>query len=143
VLLSWESADFIDPSAFDSFDQQGRGARIRLPRQREGRMTLRLSMLVFFLCLSGCEMAEQRPASEQNGKQQKLADLNRQKADAVYEIQLRQDEMTEMERTARKPGVIGVGNQWLERHNRLKEEIIKLKVKFHDLELQIDNLAKQ
>jgi len=51
--------------------------------------------------------------------------------------------MTEMERTARKLGVVGVSNQWLERHNRLKEEIIKLKVKIHDLELQIDNLAKQ
>src|SRR6266480_4946315 len=111
--------------------------------EREGGMTLRLLMLAFLLCLSGCEMAEQRPASEQNSKQQKLADLNRQKADAVYEIQLRQDEMTEMERTARKLGVVGVSNQWLERHNRLKEEIIKLKVKIHDLELQIDSLAKQ
>jgi hypothetical protein len=84
----------------------------------------------------------QRPASGQDSKQQKLVDLNRQKADALYEIQLRQDEIKEMEATSRKPGVVGVSNEWLERHNQLKEEIIKLRVKIHDLELQMDDLAK-
>jgi hypothetical protein len=43
------------------------------------------------------------------------------------------DEMKQMETTAKKPGVVGVSNQWLERHN----QIIKLKVQVHDLELQI------
>jgi peptidoglycan hydrolase CwlO-like protein len=107
------------------------------------RTALRLSVFVLLLiCLSGCDTADsQRPASQQDTKQQKLADLNRQKADALYEIQLRQDEMKEMEATAKRPGV-GVSKEWLERHNQLKEEIIKLKVKIHDLELQIDDLAK-
>jgi hypothetical protein len=83
-------------------------------------------------------------SSEQqdNNRQQKLVELNRQKPDALYEIQLRQDEMKEMEATAKKPGVVDVTNEWLERHNRLKEEVIKLKVKVHDLELQLDSLAK-
>lgn len=89
-------------------------------------------------------MDSQRPASEsqQHDRKEKLAELKRQKADAVYEIQLRQDEMKEMETTASKPGVVGVSNEWLERHNRLKEEIINLKVKVHDLDLQIENLAQ-
>ncbi len=47
-----------------------------------------------------------------------------------------------METTAKKPGVVGVSDEWLKRHNQLKEEIIKLRVKVHDLELQIDALAK-
>jgi hypothetical protein len=108
------------------------------------RTTLRLSVFVLLLiCLSGCDMADsQRPASGQDSKQQKLVDLNRQKADALYEIQLRQDEMKEMEATVKKPGVVGVSKVWLERHNQLKEEIIKLRVKIHDLELQMDDLAK-
>jgi hypothetical protein len=107
-------------------------------------MTLRLSVFVLLLiCLSGCDMADsQRPASGQDSKQQKLVGLNRQKADALYEMQLRQDEIKEMEATSRKPGVVGVSNEWLERHNQLKEEIIKLRVKIHDLELQMDDLAK-
>lgn len=107
--------------------------------------TLRRSMPVFLLlvCLSGCDIDSQRPASEQqDSKQQKLADLNRQKADALYEIQLRQDEMKDMEATAKKPGVVGVSKEWLDRHNQLKEELIKLRVKVHDLDLQIDSLGK-
>jgi hypothetical protein len=107
-------------------------------------MAARLS--IFFLlviCLAGCGATDsQRPASEQDSKQQKLADLSRQKADALYEIQLRQDEIKEMEATAHKPGVVGVSQEWLERHNLLKEEIIKLRVKVHDLELQIDSFGK-
>lgn len=110
-------------------------------------MILRLSIALFLLlmCMSGCDTLDSSQSTnrQQGDKQQKIADLNRQKADALYEIQLRQDEMREMETTARKPGVVGVSNQWLERHNRLKEEIIKLKVKVHDLELQIDDVAKQ
>jgi hypothetical protein len=50
--------------------------------------------------------------------------------------------MKEMEATVKKPGVVGVSKEWLERHNQLKEEIIKLRVKIHDLELQMDDLAK-
>ncbi|MGB2662734.1 MAG: hypothetical protein WAK48_01945 [Candidatus Acidiferrum sp.] len=69
-------------------------------------------------------------------------ELNRQKADALYEIQLREDEMKHMGTTVKRPGVAGVSNQCLERHNQLKEEIIKLKVQVHDLELQIDALSK-
>jgi hypothetical protein len=103
--------------------------------------------LVAPFTLSGCDdyqSGPQRPTSEQqqDSKQQRLAELNRQKADALYEIQLRQDEMKEMEATVRKPGIVGVSHEWLERHNRLKEEIIKLRVKVHDLELQMDDLAK-
>jgi len=41
-----------------------------------------------------------------------------------------------------KPGTVGVSDEWLERHNSLKEEIIKLKVKVHDLDLQIEDLAQ-
>jgi hypothetical protein len=39
--------------------------------------------------------------------------------------------------------VVGATKEWLERHNRLKEEIIKLEVKLHDLELQIDAVTNQ
>ena len=106
----------------------------------------RLLIFVFSLsvCLIGCSTvdSERSASTQQNAKQQKLADLNRQKADAAYEIQLRQDEMKEMETTAKKPGVVGVSDEWLKRQNQLKEEIIKLRVKVHDLELQIDALAK-
>jgi hypothetical protein len=31
----------------------------------------------------------------------------------------------------------GVSNEWLERHNHLREEITRLKVKAHDLDLQM------
>ena len=99
-----------------------------------------LSSLLLFV---GCETTDsQRPASEQqDNKKQRLADLNRQKADALYEIQLREDEMKEMEATAKKPGVVGVSNEWLKRHNQLKEETIQLRVKIHDLQLQINSLS--
>jgi hypothetical protein len=107
---------------------------------------LRLSMFALLLSvsLSGCDTNDlQRSSSgQQESKQQKLADLKRQKADAIYEIDLRQDEMKEMETNARKPGIVGVSKQWLERHNHLKEEITKLRVKNHDLDLQIEELAK-
>jgi hypothetical protein len=102
------------------------------------------------VCLTGCDTVSPSdprgsgPTSEQVEKQhQKLADLNRQKADAEYEIQLRQDEMDQMEATSKKPGVVGVSNEWIQRHDRLKEDIIQLKVKVHDLELQIDAAGKQ
>jgi hypothetical protein len=99
-------------------------------------------------------MDSQRPASEsqQHDRKDKLAELKRLRGDAVYEIQLRQDEMKEMETTAvptagksgnaSKPGTGGVSDEWLERHDGLKEEIIKLKVKVHDLDLQIEDLAQ-
>jgi hypothetical protein len=108
-------------------------------------MMLRLSFigLLLLLGIGGCDVAsttDPRPTIEI--KQQKLVELNRQKADALYEIQLREDEMTQMKTTVKRPGVVGVSNQWLERHNQLKEEIIKLKVQVHDLELQIDSLSK-
>jgi len=119
------------------------------------RRTVRRSILFFFLLtsLSGCgAMDSQRPASDsqQHDRKEKLAELKRLKADAVYEIQLRQEEMKEMETkemetTASKPGkpgTVGVSDEWLERHNGLKEEIIKLKVKVHDLDLQIEDLAQ-
>jgi hypothetical protein len=108
-------------------------------------MTLFRALLVLLLmCLCGCDtnstpgaMSEQRVS-----KQARLAELNRQKADTLYELQLRQDEMKEMEATSRKPGVVGVTNGWLERHNHLKEEVTKLKVKIHDLEIRIEAASR-
>ena len=99
-------------------------------------------------------MDAQRPASEnqQHDRKEKLTELKRLRGDAVYEIQLRQDEMKEMETTATptaskstnasKQGTVGVSDEWLERHDGLKEEIIKLKVKVHDLDLQIEDLGQ-
>jgi hypothetical protein len=99
-------------------------------------------------------MDAQRPASEsqQHDRKEKLTELKRLRGDAVYEIQLRQDEMKEMETTATptasksgnvsKSGAASVSDEWLERHDGLKEEIIKLKVKVHDLDLQIEDLGQ-
>ena len=116
---------------------------------------MRRSILFFFLLtsLGGCDARDSlRPASEsqQHDRKEKLAELKRLKADAVYEIQLRQEEIKEMETKEMettaikpgKPGTVGVSDEWLERHNSLKEEIIKLKVKVHDLDLQIEGLAQ-
>ena len=108
-------------------------------------MTLfRLLPLLLLMCLSSCDTTSSPGATseQQDSKQQKLVELNRQKADALYELQLRQDEMKEMEATSKKPGVVGVTNEWLERHNQLKEEIIKLKVRVHDLELQTEAASR-
>jgi hypothetical protein len=104
-----------------------------------------LPALLLLACLNGCAgdvASTSDPRSASEIRQQKVAELNRQKADALYEIQLREDEMKQMEATTKKPGIVGVSNQWLERHDQLKEEIIKLKVQVHDLELQIDALSK-
>jgi hypothetical protein len=45
-----------------------------------------------------------------------------------------------MEKSAHRPGIIGVSKQWLERHNYLQEQIVKLKVKQHDIDQQIADL---
>jgi hypothetical protein len=116
---------------------------------------VRRPILFFFLLtsLSGCgAMDAQRPASEnqQHDRKEKLTELKRLKADALYEIQLRQEEMKEMETKemettaskSGKPGTVVVSDEWLERHDRLKEEIIKLKVKVKDLDLQMEDLAQ-
>jgi peptidoglycan hydrolase CwlO-like protein len=109
----------------------------------------KLLLAAVIVCLTGCDTVSPsdprgRTTSEQADKQlQKLANLNGQKADAEYEIQLRQDEMDQMEATVKKPGVVGVSNEWIQRHNRLKEDILELKAKVHDLELRIDAASKQ
>jgi hypothetical protein len=119
--------------------------------------TVRRSIPFFILPTSlsgGGAMDAQRPTSEiqQRDRKEKLTELKRLRGDAVYEIQLRQDEMKEMETTASptagksgnvsKPGTVGFSDERLERHDGLKEEIIKLKVKVHDLDLQIEDLAQ-
>jgi hypothetical protein len=84
--------------------------------------------------------------AQQDATRKKIADLLREKSDALYEIQLREDEMKDMETTAykpgAKPGVVGVSDEWLQRHIQLKEEVIKLKVKVHDLDAQVADLSK-
>jgi hypothetical protein len=115
---------------------------VEVSKMRSIRLLLALLSLV---CLNGCAgdvASTTDPRSASEIKQQKVTELNRQKADALYEIQLREEEMKQMEAITKKPGVVGVSNQWLERHNQLKEEVIQLKVKVHDLDLQIDSLSK-
>ena len=50
-----------------------------------------------------------------------------------YELSLRRDEIAEMEKSNRRPGVIGVSQQWLRRHDELKEKIINLDVRRREL----------
>lgn len=89
-------------------------------------------------CMISCNLNNPaKSATEQQSSEQKLADLNRQKDDVLYEIQIRQDEINEMETSAKKPGVIGVSHEWLVRRDQLREEIINLKVKAHDLDQRI------
>ena len=93
-------------------------------------------------CMSGCNSSDSpRTASEQQNSKQGLGDLKRQRDDVLYEMQLRQDEINEMETASKRPGVVGVSKEWLERHDRLREEIIHLKVKAHDLDQQIADLT--
>jgi hypothetical protein len=112
------------------------------------QMTQRFSVCLLLLAplalgyMNGCDSVESpKPASEQQNSGQKLVELKRQRDDVRYEMQLRQEEMNEMETTAKRPGVVGVSKAWLERHNQLKEEVIRLKVKAHDLDLQIADLS--
>jgi hypothetical protein len=103
---------------------------------------LELLVLLAMGCVSGCNISDSpQKTPEQQKQQQGLADLKRQKDDVLYEIQLRQDEVNEMETAAKRPGVVGVSKEWLERHDRLREEIIQLKVKAHDLDQQIADLS--
>jgi len=37
--------------------------------------------------------------------------------------------------------VVGVSKEWLKRRDKLREEIIQLKVRIHDLDLQIAELT--
>jgi hypothetical protein len=46
-----------------------------------------------------------------------------------------------MEATAKRPGVVGVSNEWLKRRDKLREEMIQLKVKVHDLDSEIADLS--
>lgn len=46
-----------------------------------------------------------------------------------------------MEASIKRPGVVGVSKEWLQRKNKLDEEIIELKVKIHDLDSQIAALT--
>jgi hypothetical protein len=69
-----------------------------------------------------------------------LAVLQRQKADTLYEIELRQAEIDQMMEKVK--GAIGVSTQWLERKSELTEKITQLQVKAHDLDLQIASASK-
>jgi hypothetical protein len=106
--------------------------------------SFRVLLVLLLAWLGGCDTNSVPGATseQRDNKQERLGELNRQKADALYELELRQDEMKEMEATSKKPGVVGVTNGWLERHNQLKEEVIKLKVKIHDLEIQIEAASR-
>jgi hypothetical protein len=88
--------------------------------------------------LQGCDAPAAPCTNSQDASSQQLATLQRQKADAVYEIQLRQDELDQM--MASVKGAVGVSNQWLERKSQLTEKITQLKVKENDIDLQISAL---
>lgn len=91
------------------------------------------------LMLTGCGV--QSPSLDGQSRDQKLTELRRQRENALYELKLRQDEVDQMEATAKRPGVVGVSNEWLKRRDKLREEMIQLKVKVHDLDSEIADLS--
>jgi hypothetical protein len=130
-----------------------RGSLLNIKRGYGRLFLLSRMALRFYVCLlllaplsvgfvSGCGSVDSpRSASEQQKRKEKLVDLRRQKEDVLYEVELRQQEMDQMETSIKRPGVVGVSDEWLKRHDQLREEIIHLKVKLHDLDLQIADLS--
>jgi hypothetical protein len=90
------------------------------------------------LCLVCCESAPpDTRASTPSGSTSKTQELISQRDSAAYELSLRQTELAEMEAVTKKPGVIGVSPQWINRHNELKEKIVALQVRLHELDGQL------
>ena len=97
-----------------------------------------LPAIAVLVTLQGCDSSTV-PCVQQSSASQ-IAGLERQKDDALYEMQLRQDEVNQM--MARVKGAVGVSNQWLQRKSDLTEKITQLQVKSHDLDLQIAAASK-
>ena len=86
------------------------------------------------VALPGCESAV-APCDMRQGQGPSMTSIQREKDDTLYEIQLRQAEIDQMVANA-KTGV-GVSHEWLERKAALTEKITQLRVKAHDLDLQL------
>jgi hypothetical protein len=64
-------------------------------------------------------------------------DLLKEQESVKYELSLRRQELAGMEATSKRPGVVGVSSEWLRRHNDLKEKIVKLQVRLHEIEYEL------
>jgi hypothetical protein len=79
--------------------------------------------------------ASEPKSTLQQGQTSCIEVLHREKDDTLYEIQLRQTEIDNM--TANLKGSLGVSHEWIERKTNLTEKILQLRVKAHDLDLQL------
>ena len=91
------------------------------------------------IALAACEASTQpnaRPQAVANSS--KTADLLKEQESVKYELTLRRQELADMEAITRKPGVVGVSSEWLRIHNDLKEKIVKLQVRLHEIEYELN-----
>jgi hypothetical protein len=94
--------------------------------------------LMAALALAGCEAPTQPTAPSQTvTNRSKTADLLKEQESVKYELSLRRQELAGMEATSKRPGVVGVSSEWLRRHNDLKEKIVKLQVRLHEIEYEL------
>lgn len=98
-----------------------------------------ITLAISLSALQGCQVPAV-PGTQQQPSASQLATLQRQKKDIQYEIVLRQNEIDQM--IAAVKGAIGVSNQWLLRKDELTEKITQLRVRQHDVDLQIEDLSK-
>ena len=108
--------------------------------------SVRVLTVIFFglttIVLLGCEGHQSAPCVTQGQNPAgQLATLQREKNDTLYELQLRQNEVDKMMASADAPGVVGVSTQWQVRKRELDEKITQLKIKAHDIDLQIAALT--
>ncbi len=68
---------------------------------------------------------------------EEIEKLSRGRDSVQYELSLRQKELDEMEATAKKPGVVGVSNEWLRRRDELKEKITALRVRLREIDNEL------
>jgi len=105
------------------------------------RVFVALFFAVVATAVQGCENPNTPCVEQRQDSAQQLAVLQREKDNTLYELQLRQDEVDRMVAGTHAPGVVGVSDQWLGRKNELVEKITQLKIKVHDLDLQIAALS--
>ncbi|SRR5713226_7072235 len=101
------------------------------------RSTIWICFVAICVILTGCQSSGPAPISE---KSKRIEELTREKDSMQYELSLRQTEMSNMETSAKKPGVVGVSSQWLQRHNELKEKVTKLQVRLHEIDTELSAL---
>lgn len=88
------------------------------------------------------------PKTDLNSRQtaQRRVARERQSADLRYEINLREADLTEMEaemnEALKRPGVVGVSPQWVQRRDALKDKITDLRVRQHTIDSELEDLPK-